>query len=317
MPVQTEFYQRRHRQPAWPLLVIACLAIGSTFGIAQSRCVQNTTSLIFHVAKTVPQQAAALQQKLLASPSLKNLCIDLTSDCILYFASEPRGTTPPVFRSNCKTLTETIAHDSAGFYLPNLSRLPLPVAHQLGGCSGIVDLSGLTSIDTHIAKALAGEQKLLCLNGLTSITPEVAQCLARTCGTLQLNGLTTINPEVAAALAKHKGTLALNSLQTIPPKAARFLSRHRGDISLNALRSLSVESAEAFSHFTSGLHINGVINMTERAASLLAKHPGWQLGCRSLCQTTNHNNVLMILQQHNRSGFVFSQAVKKIGSSVL
>lgn len=310
--MQKEFENKVHRQTAWPLLVIACITIASTFYITQSRCAQNATSLISRLTTITPEQATDLRQKLLASLSLKRLCNDLVSDYLLYIAPEPKAITPPAFRSNCRNLTEKVSQNSSGIYLPNLSRLSIPAADQLGGCSGIVDLSGLTSIKLRAAKALAGKQKLLCLNGLTSITPEIARCLSKTRGTLQLNGLTEVSPEVAAALMNHKGTLALNSVQTISPKAARFLSRHHGDISLNALRTLSDDSAEAFSHFTSGLHINGVINMTKQAATLLAKHPGWRLGCRALCQTTNHNDVLNILQQHARSGLVFAHAAKKV-----
>ena len=314
--MQQEFQNKVHRQTAWPLLVIACIAIALTFCITQSRCAQDAVSLISRLTRTTPEQVTALSQKLLAWPSLKSLCNDLASDYLLYIASESTETISPTFRSNCRSLTAQVPQYSSGIYLPNLSRLSIPAADQLGGCSGIVDLSGLTSIKFRAAKALAGKQKLLCLNGLTSITPEVARCLSKTRGTLQLNGLTEMSPEVAAALMSHKGTLVLNSVQTISPKAARFLSRHHGDISLNALRTLSDDSAEAFSHFTSGLHINGVINMTKQAATLLAKHPGWRLGCRALCQTTNHNDVLNILQQHACSGLVFAHATKKVRLAV-
>ena len=314
--LQTEYDQRTSQQPAWTVLTIACIALGSTLAIAQSDSVRSTLYFVSKTARTVQQRATALHRELVTCSSLKTLCIDLTADCILHVISETREPVLPGFHSECQTLTcrtiEAIPQDSSGIYLPNLVHLSLPAAHHLGGCSGIVDLSGLTSVDAAVAKALAGNQKLLCLNGLTSITPDVAQILSQTGGTLQLNGLAEISPDVAAAFVKHKGTLTLNNLHTMPSKVAKFLSKHPGDISLNALRTLSDESAKAFSNFQAGLHINGVTTISKQAASLLAKHPGWRLGCHELCRTAKHKDLLVILQQHSRSGVLFSHAVNKI-----
>ena len=212
-------------------------------------------------------------------------------------------------------LAEKLAKSSGFLYLRNLSELSLAAADALvKHKGGYLSLTGLTTLSDNAAATLAmyqggldlglthlndspGHIKLaeklakgypgpgIGLHNLSELNDAVAQLLVNYKGNLQLDGLTTLSDNAAATLAKHQFHLSLDGLTILNDspghiglaeklgKGAKYDLRlslkYLGDIAAEALVDNNNEGVD--------LHLNGLANLSDKAATALAKHQGRSL----------------------------------------
>ena len=175
--------------------------------------------------------------------------------------------------------------------LGGLTSLDTETVEVLAEFDGDMSLGGLTSLDVETAKAIAElHSTSLRFDSLTTLDAETAKALARFSGLGLRLHLTTLDAETAKALAAHKGhelyltefkghELDLSGLTTLDAETAKALAEFKGDfLDLGGLTKLDAETAKALAEFKGRcLDLNGLTKFDAEAAKALAEFKGGNL----------------------------------------
>ncbi len=183
--------------------------------------------------------------------------------------------------------------------LSGLKTLQPDLAACLARAQGPLFLDALNTLPDEVAQALSRHSGWLKMDGLSRITPTAAAALARrpvveglgyypNC--LGLGGLTRLPEDVAAALVAYKGDLDFGGLTELSPGVARLLTAHlpaKGSardfsLQMDEVRRLSAEAAAAIATYPGGLSLNGIRSAEPDCLRFLAKHNGGPLSLGGL-----------------------------------
>ena len=166
--------------------------------------------------------------------------------------------------------------------LKNLQDVGIQCVSILSSFSGILDLSGLTTINPSLASAIAKERKHgILLSGLKQIDPESARELSKVPEKLCLSGLEKLTIDVARELSNFEGNLILNGISEIESSVARSINSCKIRFTIDKIflntKEIDIEIAKLYmnSDFTEGgyeLEFNKLISITDEAARIILEN---------------------------------------------
>ncbi len=196
--------------------------------------------------------------------------------------------------------------------LKKLKDVGIQCASILSSFPGILDISGLKTINPRLASAIAKDRKHgVLLSGLKQIDPESAQELSNIPEKLCLSGLEKITIDVAKELSLFEGNLILNGITEIDSSVARALNSNEirftiDNIFLNT-KEIDIEIAKLYmnSDFMEGgfeLQFNELISITDEAARLILEEENNYFSFNALTSITidfakaySHHDTILLL----------------------